>query len=190
MSSHENEALSNKVERQLEGQHPYFDLNQLAPLQVADLLAVFGDAVSESGELSIVKGEAVPAHVERMANLLDPLSGDITDFADRNPERAYTLSMTLANSEHRWPRSIAAEGLCRLLRHVPAGSEERQEVLDRLRGLLGDADDHVKEYAEEAVGALVETNDLDEPTTRMINAWLPDYMQRQREWPHEWPAGQ
>lgn len=182
MSLHENQTQTANAEQSPEGRQPYFDLNQLDPLQVADLLGVFGDALNESSELSMIKGEAVPGHIERMAKLLDPLADDVADFADRNPEKAYMLAETLASSEHPWARATAVDGYCRLLRHLPVESSDHEAALNRLHGLLQDPDDAVTDSADEVLGALVETDDLDEPTLRRIDAWLPEERKRERAW--------
>ncbi len=149
-----------------------FDLQQMEPDRVADLVVILGaasEADFESGKEAFQGG----------SSLNDLLEHDIAEFPKVDPEKAVELYLKLATHDAAWPRNVVSGHFGGLIRHLPEDSPARTHLIDLWVGLSKDEDDMVREGAEEAIVDSIREGWFDEATTRYLSNSLP--MDRQIE---------
>lgn len=154
-----------------------FDLDKLTAEQVATLVAVLGpvqDVPPREGQF----GHMAPEH-----ELLSILMGDMKTLAERTPNKANELFMTLTATNDIWTKSVALDELAEpLLKQYATEPEKRQTIIDEWLKLLEDDDENVREAALDTLSNTVYAAHvagwLDEPTLQYLDSKLPLGRQR------------
>lgn len=148
-----------------------FDLEQMEPIQVANLVAILGKELSAEDE---VKDEDPKQKGGRAIVIHDLLEHDIANLPKRDLEKAHDLYVTMATSRDGWTRAVIACHMGDLLRHLLDDNKTRQQIIDLWVKLMCDKDQYVQEFARDAISEVVDENWLDEPTSRYLNSKLPE----------------
>jgi hypothetical protein len=160
-----------------------FNFEALEPNEAAELIAVLERAAKVAQEQALrTTGNVVsyePGYGQR--NFLYAFDADLGAYSSDDPDRAHQFFdalRTRADSYHARGTSASAVAP-QLVRHYADDYVKRQPIIDAWVELLHDDDPIVRETTAEAMSDAVDSDWLDEPTARYLDAMLPAGYQRE-----------